>query len=810
MTSKGSSREGRGESSRSSHSNHHGKGQSRANAAVAEPLFPRVHVSDTRNGPKAPPRNKMALYEQLTVPSQHFLQRQTSGLVWPPMNPAYASQYAPFASNCFTPCFAPPGLSFHHHASSTDGGTASQSMGAPLGSQKSMVMDSEVDKELQRVPRVVDENNPVGGGGNAATPTTPCAARPVPCAKSSSQQQQQQHPSANTITAATANVVNTTMANATLANVNKRVRNEDDFAVPTYCFPKDGKGVEAGSGSKQQQQQHSNTRSEMNASKSSAAEIVERTVPSSAGVSSSPAAVAGVTAPAAGRGGGGGAAATAAPGVISPHKGHTEHISSSNICESAAGSDNQSDDFFQSLHEEQVSGDGDSNASIVDPFGKIAARDVVGAVGEKEFWKTRKTILRQQRIFETQVFELHRVVKVQHLLAESPKLLLEPDHARFHLAQPLPITHEIATPAEGRQLAHPPVAVRGSNKDQTTNFTTAQASKPLYNPKDQHRQQRSYSTAPADISPREAPPPPPAVTATLINTCSSSPAPPPPPPPPEMNSSSTTTTQGMTYQTFPGAANSWGYATFPAGNQWAMLPPSCQPYVFQPPPNAAQMLPGYGAAYQPVFHNGAGSYELFPMVPRPPRMQTAEMQPVYWQQPMYPSVHSSGWYAFPPQFFDSSSVQTPQPSKLPKSANSTVMSPMDLQQEQRQQQQQYQQQQQQQQPKFPGSTHNSDMSSIAQSSDYHHFQQQEQQEKRGPEMTQRWIEGERQQHGVSYSLPFSYVPPSERHEQQQQQGGGGGAGFNGNNGAMKVVPRAVMATPESAAGILKSIQRERR
>ncbi|EFJ28432.1 hypothetical protein SELMODRAFT_411196 [Selaginella moellendorffii] len=759
MTSKGSSREGRGESSRSSHSNHHGKGQSRANAAVAEPLFPRVHVSDTRNGPKAPPRNKMALYEQLTVPSQHFLQRQTSGLVWPPMNPAYASQYAPFASNCFTPCFAPPGLSFHHHASSTDGGTASQSMGAPLGSQKSMVMDSEVDKELQRVPRVVDENNPVGGGGNAATPTTPCAARPVPCAKSSSQQQQQQHPSANTITAATANVVNTTMANATLANVNKRVRNEDDFAVPTYCFPKDGKGVEAGSGSKQQQQQHSNTRSEMNASKSSAAEIVERTVPSSAGVSSSPAAVAGVTAPAAGRGGGGGAAATAAPGVISPHKGHTEHISSSNICESAAGSDNQSDDFFQSLHEEQVSGDGDSNASIVDPFGKIAARDVVGAVGEKEFWKTRKTILRQQRIFETQVFELHRVVKVQHLLAESPKLLLEPDHARFHLAQPLPITHEIATPAEGRQLAHPPVAVRGSNKDQTTNFTTAQASKPLYNPKDQHRQQRSYSTAPADISPREAPPPPPAVTATLINTCSSSPAPPPPPPPPEMNSSSTTTTQGMTYQTFPGAANSWGYATFPAGNQWAMLPPSCQPYVFQPPPNAAQMLPGYGAAYQPVFHNGAGSYELFPMVPRPPRMQTAEMQPVYWQQPMYPSVHSSGWYAFPPQFFDSSSVQTPQPSKLPKSANST---------------------------------------------------QQEQQEKRGPEMTQRWIEGERQQHGVSYSLPFSYVPPSERHEQQQQQGGGGGAGFNGNNGAMKVVPRAVMATPESAAGILKSIQRERR
>lgn len=37
------------------------------------PMFPRLHVKDVeQGGPKAPPRNKMALYEQLAIPSQDF------------------------------------------------------------------------------------------------------------------------------------------------------------------------------------------------------------------------------------------------------------------------------------------------------------------------------------------------------------------------------------------------------------------------------------------------------------------------------------------------------------------------------------------------------------------------------------------------------------------------------------------------------------------------------------------------------------------------------------------------------------------
>ena len=40
---------------------------------IMGPMFPRLHVNDTeKGGPRAPPRTKMALYEQLSIPSQRF------------------------------------------------------------------------------------------------------------------------------------------------------------------------------------------------------------------------------------------------------------------------------------------------------------------------------------------------------------------------------------------------------------------------------------------------------------------------------------------------------------------------------------------------------------------------------------------------------------------------------------------------------------------------------------------------------------------------------------------------------------------
>lgn len=61
---------------------------------IIGPMFPRLHVNDTeKGGPKAPPRNKMALYEQLSIPSQRF----GHGVL--PFNPTYTSNLEPSASS---------------------------------------------------------------------------------------------------------------------------------------------------------------------------------------------------------------------------------------------------------------------------------------------------------------------------------------------------------------------------------------------------------------------------------------------------------------------------------------------------------------------------------------------------------------------------------------------------------------------------------------------------------------------------------------------------------------------------------------
>ncbi|OMO86607.1 protein EARLY FLOWERING 3-like protein [Corchorus olitorius] len=58
------------------------------------PMFPRLHVNDTeKGGPRAPPRNKMALYEQLCIPSQRF----NTGVL--PLNPSNTSSSVPPASS---------------------------------------------------------------------------------------------------------------------------------------------------------------------------------------------------------------------------------------------------------------------------------------------------------------------------------------------------------------------------------------------------------------------------------------------------------------------------------------------------------------------------------------------------------------------------------------------------------------------------------------------------------------------------------------------------------------------------------------
>lgn len=61
---------------------------------IMGPMFPRLHVNDTeKGGPRAPPRNKMALYEQLSIPTQRF----NTGVL--PLNPSNSSSLVPPVSS---------------------------------------------------------------------------------------------------------------------------------------------------------------------------------------------------------------------------------------------------------------------------------------------------------------------------------------------------------------------------------------------------------------------------------------------------------------------------------------------------------------------------------------------------------------------------------------------------------------------------------------------------------------------------------------------------------------------------------------
>ncbi|KAK1577146.1 hypothetical protein Q3G72_019331 [Acer saccharum] len=68
-----------------------------------------------------------------------------------------------------------------------------------------------------------------------------------------------------------------------------------------------------------------------------------------------------------------------------------------------------------------------SNTCMMDSISVLGLSpdDVVGMIGEKQFWKARRAIIDQQRVFAVQVFELHRLMKVQKLIARSPHLLLD-------------------------------------------------------------------------------------------------------------------------------------------------------------------------------------------------------------------------------------------------------------------------------------------------------------------------------------------------------------------------------------------------
>ncbi|GMQ03610.1 hypothetical protein CsSME_00049356 [Camellia sinensis var. sinensis] len=66
------------------------------NEKIMQPMFPRLHVNDKeKGGPRAPPRDKMALYEQLSIPCQRFNPnpKNTASMVPPPASSSQGTSH---------------------------------------------------------------------------------------------------------------------------------------------------------------------------------------------------------------------------------------------------------------------------------------------------------------------------------------------------------------------------------------------------------------------------------------------------------------------------------------------------------------------------------------------------------------------------------------------------------------------------------------------------------------------------------------------------------------------------------------------
>ncbi|XP_059595444.1 protein EARLY FLOWERING 3 isoform X2 [Vitis vinifera] len=92
-----------------------------------------------------------------------------------------------------------------------------------------------------------------------------------------------------------------------------------------------------------------------------------------------------------------------------------------------------------------------SNANMVGSMlgFDISPDDVVGIIGHKHFWKTRNAIVNQQRVFAVQVFELHRLIKVQRLIAGSPEGQLDNN---LYLAEPASSTKKLPSESPTKKL----------------------------------------------------------------------------------------------------------------------------------------------------------------------------------------------------------------------------------------------------------------------------------------------------------------------------------------------------------------------
>ncbi|XP_021276001.1 protein EARLY FLOWERING 3 [Herrania umbratica] len=379
---------------------------------IMGPMFPRLHVNDTeKGGPRAPPRNKMALYEQLSIPSQRF-----SPAVLP-LNPSSKSSLVPPGSSSLGSSLErnmlfPSRVSLSTSTNLAEKFSTRQLGGASVNAPLARLEQRKVrDEDDFMVPVFVNsetghQHNKTKNGfdGEKLTPLSPT----YPSRQIKLQNVCDKDPNRSSYSG---------------VNLRKEVRDQiEESSRVCSCRERsvktaadlstrensDGHAKEANMSLDQDCGEHPASR----LSRSHENDACSLQQPAKNGCINGAELMRDID-----------------EGIL-PRQRSMSYSEGNHSCPHETNNDSEcrGDKTYGSL--QWANGDKSddvSETSMVDSASGLAIcpDDVVEVIGQKHFLKARRAIVNQQRIFAVQVFELHRLIKVQRLIAGSPHILLE-------------------------------------------------------------------------------------------------------------------------------------------------------------------------------------------------------------------------------------------------------------------------------------------------------------------------------------------------------------------------------------------------
>ncbi|XP_022750113.1 protein EARLY FLOWERING 3-like [Durio zibethinus] len=386
---------------------------------IMGPMFPRLHVNDTeKGGPRAPPRNKMALYEQLSIPSQRF----NPGVLPPnPTNssrlvpPSSSSQGSSLEGNVLFPSRVSPStttnLAEKFHTRQLGGA----SVNAPLARaerRKKLRDDDDFMVPVFVNSKTGQQHNKTKNGFDGEK--RPSLSPTYPGHQIKLQNVRDKGPNQSSSSG-----VNLRKEARDKSEESSKVCSSGESTVKTAADLSTGEKIdgcvkEANASPDQDFGEHPASRlsKSLENDACSLQELRAGQQPADNGCIDSVDFMRDI-----------------GEGIL-PRKRSMSYSEGnhSGPDETNNGSECRADKTCGSL--QWANGDKSnevSETSMVDSISglDISPDDVVGIIGQKHFWKARRAIANQQRVFAVQVFELHRLIKVQRLIAGSPHLLLE-------------------------------------------------------------------------------------------------------------------------------------------------------------------------------------------------------------------------------------------------------------------------------------------------------------------------------------------------------------------------------------------------